>query len=1466
MQIVDDVPDAIDDAAQSVAEDAVGTIGGNVMTNDVPGADGAAVTSVNIGGVNYAIAAVGTTNVSTANGDYTFDAAGNWTFDPNTGLDQSGGDVDASFTYTLTDGDNDVDTATQPISITDGANPVAGDPISLVIDDENLADGTNPAVPVTDADDIVFTPGSDAIASIEFGTDLSALNPSLDWVRVDGDTITGSDGGNLIVTLQLTVVGNTATVTATLSDNYDSHPTFTLDDTVGLGSVDVVATDSDGDSASAAVTVSVSDDIPVDFTPDAADGRNTGNDVITGHLDIDDNIQNNAGADGLASLVFNVTNGSTLMNTGGTPVTVNGAEVLLYVQPDGSLLATTDVNDAGATVFTATLNPGASTYEITFERAFDDGHTSISDFSAAAAGNTAWKGLDSDLVNGNAIDIEDPNDPNPNSVDLLLSPINSSTINTDSDDIGTGTGQKINSNESLRVDFVQDLTRDPGFDESHPAGYVYDDHVGQGVFTFTLVDVQGPQSATTAIRLDAYNVDDTNPASQDSVSNLTLNTHVDLDPASIVVTNASNVILTEGVDYDLIEYGNSVFIVGLHQGDTVTFAATGGATFEAVEIQNSNGEINPEGGFFSGAAFGLGGFEYGQNSEGSPVEFELPLLLTDGDGDQSEGTINVNVAPNSVPIAAHVHAYVDDDGLTDGNPLSTAGDDNANLDETGAGTSSEAVWTGTLGVTNAPVDTPLTYTLVNPGAGMVGTESVTYTLNPAGTMLTATVDGGARNGTTLFTVEITDQTSGEYTVTLVNPIMHPYASDTENNVTAAITYQVADSDTPADTDTGTITIDFDDDTPTAANDIKATNAESQDVNAAFVLDFSGSIDNNELHVQLTAVKDAAFELFDNTSGSVSIDLVAFSNVAMSFGPFVDFADFAAQLDAIDPELGGTRPYSSTTDFTAGIQELLSVYTADPSANNLVFFLSDGNPNEQTGSGGNSLTNSTSATWTSFVNDNDINVITIGVGNEINTQRLQDVDVDGEGAPILVSNFEDLVGTLITAVQPPISDNVLTNDDLGADGGRVSSITVGAITYTWNGATTITASSGPAIPAGTSISAATPLGGTLEFNFATGGWTYQAPDGYVGNSNEVFNYVVVDGDGDKASATLTIDVASVVAGSNFASNDVVITNQGSTVVVPDAAMLANDGTGTAVTGIAAFNGASGVTHSGGNVTFSDNGAAGGGFEYSASNGPNSDNAYVTVNRDQAGENTLDGTNAGDVLVGRDGNADTIFGNGGNDVLHGQGGNDILNGGAGNDTLIGGAGADQFRLQTNGGTDKIVDYVDGTDKIAFYDNGSNSNGSVNFGSTSGSSGGTALNGSDFATLSSISAMSNSNDQDVLVITSAQTQAQITGTTIGGRQQPRQQLCNRIQFDQRPRRNLVRLELGEYERTGAGGDAGQCHNLGRRHGDHGFRHRRFQHLVCTDRPRSRWRRRGVHQHPWRSHLRLRTGSGSDRLGRRR
>ena len=78
----------------------------------------------------------------------------------------------------------------------------------------------------------------------------------------------------------------------------------------------------------------------------------------------------------------------------------------------------------------------------------------------------------------------------------------------------------------------------------------------------------------------------------------------------------------------------------------------------------------------------------------------------------------------------------------------------------------------------------------------------------------------------------------------------------------------------------------------------------------------------------------------------------------------------------------------------------------------------------------------------------------------------------------------------------------------------------------------------------------------------------------------------------------------------------------------------------------------------------------------------------------GNDTVNGSKTGDVLMGFGGN-DVLHGNSGLDVLNGGTGNDTLIGGRDSDTLTGGAGADRFVFLTAGdsfgaGADIIKDF--------------------------------------------------------------------------------------------------------------------------------------------------------------------------------
>jgi VCBS repeat-containing protein len=285
VDVKDDVPQAKPDVAMTVVETEAATNGTNLLANDTKGADGATVTGVDFGdgGGMHAVAASGTTTLATANGTYTFGADGTWTFDPNANLNNASG-ISAGFTYQITDGDGDTSTATQSITINDGAPAATPTAITLDLNEAALstagATGSTPSLTseVDNTPALSFTAGSDNLTSFAFSgtsnlvTDLNHDGTQdIFWQSVSGTEIKGFlDAGRtqLAVTLDLSAPASIAagatdgvTVTATLSDNLQ-HPDGLLAQISSIGSVGVVATDIDGDTTTGIVNINVQDDVP----------------------------------------------------------------------------------------------------------------------------------------------------------------------------------------------------------------------------------------------------------------------------------------------------------------------------------------------------------------------------------------------------------------------------------------------------------------------------------------------------------------------------------------------------------------------------------------------------------------------------------------------------------------------------------------------------------------------------------------------------------------------------------------------------------------------------------------------------------------------------------------------------------------------------------------------------------------------------------------------------------------------------------------------------------------------------------------------------------------------------------------------------------------------------------------------------------------------------------------------------
>ncbi|HKT85488.1 MAG TPA: VCBS domain-containing protein, partial [Novosphingobium sp.] len=141
IDVIDDVPAASNDG-NSLTEDTV-SVGGNILSNDVFGADGPHAQQISA--VSGAGAGTVGGNTAGAYGTLHLNIDGSYTYQLNTaaiqGLD-AGEHVTDTFSYTIRDGDGDTSTATLAITV-NGANDasVANDDTNWVLD---VTSGANP--------------------------------------------------------------------------------------------------------------------------------------------------------------------------------------------------------------------------------------------------------------------------------------------------------------------------------------------------------------------------------------------------------------------------------------------------------------------------------------------------------------------------------------------------------------------------------------------------------------------------------------------------------------------------------------------------------------------------------------------------------------------------------------------------------------------------------------------------------------------------------------------------------------------------------------------------------------------------------------------------------------------------------------------------------------------------------------------------------------------------------------------------------------------------------------------------------------------------------------------------------------------------------------------------------------------------------------------------------------------------
>lgn len=688
------------------------------------------------------------------------------------------------------------------------------------------------------------------------------------------------------------------------------------------------------------------------------------------------------------------------------------------------------------------------------------------------------------------------------------------------------------------------------------------------------------------------------------------------------------------------------------------------------------------------------------------------FTVTDGDGDTATVAFAFDVTDKYTPTDNNQSAAaVDDDGLATGNPASTVDDLNANL--TGDTNASEAMFSSTLagdvGGDTAGVNGFTFAAALNGTTATLGQETVTYTL--AGGVLTAKITAStdtARVGTDLFKVEITNKTTGAYTVTLLDNVLHAAGPDDEGTTDPTVTlgYVITDAD-GSQTTNNTLTITFDDDSPFAtpvyetvgvANKFYANVMISLDVSGSMaqivqITNPNGSIESvTRLEASKRAIKFMLDQYQSNLDSTIASGGEGEVKVSLS-----TFASSATQRSAGWITLAQAKTFidsygaAGTTNYDAALQELIDSFsqTHDALGNaygqpvavskdpvNISYMLTDGEPTVSNGgqvgispgnfsgfvAGGN--TDVGQADWEAFLRG-DLSIAAgrktisyaIGMGSGVSFNALNPIAYNGvtgqddNSLVKIVSDMNDLASVLAATTPVPQGvDSSLLNGYLpgagfGADGGYVTQVVVNGQTYIWNG-TTMSGSGG---------TWSSPSTGVLKVLGTSGGWLTltMAQGGKSGDFSFEPPKTVPNHDPEVVSFVF-IDKDGDTAASNL-------------VIDLSALPIA------------------GATYSG---TLLDNTKTGTGG--------------VDIMDGQAGNDILSGGAGNDILYGGLGN-DTLNGDAGNDKLYGGLGNDSLNGGngddylvggQGNDTLTGGAGADKFvfaaPLHSTNNLDTVVDF--------------------------------------------------------------------------------------------------------------------------------------------------------------------------------
>ncbi|WPN56566.1 retention module-containing protein [Pseudomonas sp. P9_31] len=746
VNIVDDLPTANPDHA-TVAEGA--TVSGNVLGNDIGGADGPALGGAVVGvraGSDTSTSAIGGLN-SQINGTYgylTLETNGNAVYHSNPNAVNDPGATDV-FTYTVRDADGDESTTTITIDVSN---------CTLVATTDNDVTVHENALDLT-------KDGQDLAAGTVTGSEPGNTGETASGTLVG--SVTGATGG-----ITYTLVGSATGTYGQILINPDGSYTYTLTSAPATTphandgpntlseSFTYQATDSLGNSVTSTIVINIVDDVPtahVDVVSvvegGTVSGNVLGNDVL--------------GADGpaLGGAVVGVRAGSDTSTSaiGGLNAQINGTYGYLTLDASGNAVYHSNPNSVG--------DPGA-TDVFTYTVRDADGDESTTTLTIDVSNSCLVAATDSDVTV-----LEKALDLTRDGQDLAAGTVTGSDPgNAGETGSGTLAGSVTGGAGAITYTLVGSATGTYGQILLNPDGsYTYTltsaptttPHANDGPntlsesFTYQATDSLG-NSVTNTIEINI--VDDVPTA------------HVDVVSVVEGGTVSGNVLGNDVLGADGPALGGAV--VGVRAGSDTSTSAIGGL----------NAQINGTYGYLTLDASGNAVYHSNPNSVGESGATDVfTYTVRDADGDESTTTLTIDVSNSCLVATTDTDVTVYEKALDltkDGQDLAAGtviGSEPGNTGETGSGTLVGSV-TGATGA--------ITYTLVGNATGTYGQillnpdGSYTYTLTSA-PKTSPNANDGANTLNESFTYAATDSvgnsTTGTLVVSIVDDVPKAVASD-----------------------------------------------------------------------------------------------------------------------------------------------------------------------------------------------------------------------------------------------------------------------------------------------------------------------------------------------------------------------------------------------------------------------------------------------------------------------------------------------------------------------------------------------------------------------------------------------------------------------------------------------------------------------------------------------------------------